>query len=410
MVTLASLQALDRDDRLAELRELFVLPACVYLDGNSLGPLPRATPDRLAAVARQEWGDGLIRSWNDAGWIDLPGRVGDKIARLLGAPPGTILVADSTTLNVMKALGAALALQPTRRVVLTEAGGFPTDAYAAQSLLTLTGQGHTLRLVEPDAVAEAIDAQTACVLLSHVDYRTGRRHDLPAVTARARAHDAPIIWDLAHSAGAMPIDLAASGTEFAVGCGYKFLNGGPGAPAFLYVAERLLPHVRFPFAGWLGHADPFAFEPSYRPAAGIAAAQIGTPPVLSLAALEVGVDLALGADLDEVRDKSTRLGDLFITLVEQECAGLGLHLLSPRDAGQRGSHVSFTHPEAWSVMQALIARDVIGDVRAPDILRFGLTPLSLRYADLWTAATTLGEVLRTAAWRDPVYQVLRKVT
>lgn len=410
MVTLEELQALDREDPLAGMRQHFALPAIVYLDGNSLGALPVATPARLAEVACREWGDGLIGSWNDAGWIDLPARIGDKIATLLGAPAGSVLVADSTTLNIVKALGAALALRPERRVVVAEAGGFPTDAYAAQSLLDLAGQGHALRLVEPEALAAAIGPEVACLLASHVDYRTGRRHDLAAVTAQAHAHGALAIWDLAHSAGAMPIALTAGQADFAVGCGYKFLNGGPGAPGFLYVAPRWLPEVRFPLAGWLGHAAPFAFEPSFRPAPGIAAAQLGTPPVLSMAALEVGVDLALTADLAAVRQKSERLGDLLIALVEQECAGLPLALLSPREAARRGSQVSFTHSEAWPVMQALIARGIVGDVRAPDILRFGLTPLTLSYAELWTAARGLADVLRSKAWRDPAYRARRKVT
>lgn len=411
MLTRADLHRLDSDDALAPMRARFALPdGVIYLDGNSLGPLPAATPARLRTVIAEQWGNGLIRSWNDAGWIDLPGRIGDKIARLLGAPPATVIVADSTTLNVTKALGAALALRPDRRAVLMETAGFPTDAYAAHSLLTLMGQGHELRLVAPEAVAASIGPEVACVLLSHVDYRTGRLHDLASVTASAHAHGALAIWDLAHSAGAMPIGLAASRADFAVGCGYKFLNGGPGAPSFLYVAERWLDAVRFPLAGWLGHAAPFAFEPSYRPAPGIAAAQLGTPPVLSLAALEVGIDLALGADLAAVRAKSERLGDLLIALVEQECAGGGLTLLSPREAARRGSHISFTHAQAWPIMQALIARGVIGDVRAPDILRFGLTPLTLSYAQLWQAVAVLAEILREAHWREPAYQTRHKVT
>ncbi len=411
MLTRDHLLELDRNDQLASMRSRFILPTgTVYMDGNSLGPIPAATPERLRRVAVEEWGGGLIGSWNDASWIDLPARIGDKIATLVGAPPGTVLVADSTTLNVIKALGAALELRPGRRVVLSEAGGFPTDAYAARSLLSLLNRGHELRLVPPQDVVGAIGPGVACVLLSHVDYRTGRLHDMAAVTAAAHAHDALVVWDLAHSAGALPVRLADCDADFAVGCGYKFLNGGPGAPAFIHVAERLLPVVRFPLAGWLGHAAPFAFEPSFRAAPGIAAAQIGTPPVLSMAALEVGIDLALNADLTLVREKSVRLGETLIALVEQECVDLGLSLASPSAASERGSQVSFRHPNAWPVMQALIARGVIGDMRAPDILRFGLTPLTLRYADLWTAAMTLADVLRTGAWRDASYQERRKVT
>ena len=405
------LDALDRHDSLAPFRDRFALPkGVIYLDGNSLGPLPRATPGRLAEVATREWGDGLIRSWNDAGWIGLPSRVGDKVGRLLGAAPGTVLVADSTTLNVVKAVAAALALRPGRRVLLAEAGSFPTDLYAAASLVALQGSRHELRLVDADSIETAIGPEVAALLLSHVDYRTGRRFDLSAVTASAHAAGALTIWDLAHSAGAMPIGLDASGADVAVGCGYKFLNGGPGAPAFIYVAPALLPLVRFPLAGWLGHAAPFGFEPDYRPAPGIAAAQLGTPPVLGLAALEVGVDLALEAPLEAVRAKSERMADFFMALVEQECAGAGLAIVTPRVAAKRGSQVSLSHPQAWPVMQALIARGVIGDVRQPDILRFGLTPLTLRYAELGRAVHQLGSILRTGVWRAPEFQVRRAVT
>ena len=409
MLTQAALAELDRDDTLAPMRARFRLPAgIVYLDGNSLGPMPADAPARLDATLRQ-WRDGLIRSWNDAGWIDQPARLGARIATLIGAAAGTVLVCDSTTLNIVKAVGAALALRPGRTEVLTETDGFPTDAYAAQSLLALLG-GHRLRAVAPEAVADAIGADTACVLLSHVDYRSGRLRDLGGLTAHAHERGALAVWDLAHSAGAMPIGLDASGADFAVGCGYKFLNGGPGAPAFLYAAPRWLDSLRFPLAGWLGHAAPFAFEPIHRPAPGIAAAQLGTPPILGMAALDAGLDAALAAPLDAVRAKSVRLGDVFIALVEQRCAGLDLTLLSPRDGARRGSHVSFTHAQAWPVMQALIARGVIGDVRQPDILRFGLTPLTLSYAELGIAVDALADILRHDVWREPAYQARRTVT
>jgi kynureninase len=408
-ITRAELEALDRDDPLAPLREEFVLPGnVVYLDGNSLGPLPRATPGRVAAVVEREWGQGLIGSWNDAGWMSLPKRVGDKIARLLGAPAGTVIAADSTSVNVFKLLAAALGLRPERRVILSEAGNFPTDLYIAEGLAALLGQGHALRLVEPGGdIAAALGPDVAVVMLTHVDYRTGRMHDMTAVTAAAHAAGALTLWDLAHSAGAVPIGLASAGADLAVGCGYKFLNGGPGAPGFLYVAERLQAKAHYPLTGWLGHAEPFAFLPSYRPAPGIASAAVGTPSIIAMTALEAGVDVALRAPIGVVRAKSLRQAALLMDL----CAGMGaLELATPRDEAARGSQVSFRHPEAYAVMQALIARGVVGDFRTPDIIRFGITPLTLRYADLWDAAAVLRDVLMTEAWRDESYRIRKRVT
>jgi kynureninase len=411
MITQAELEALDRTDPLAGFRDRFLLPeGMIYLDGNSLGPLPRATPARMAEVLTREWGEGLIRSWNDAGWIDLPTRVGDRLAPLLGAEPGSVVVADSTSVNLYKLLGAALALRPERRTVLSEAGNFPTDLYVAASIAAFRGAGHRLRTVPAEALAGALDQDVAVLMLTHVNYRTGAMHDMAALTAAAHAAGALVLWDLAHSAGAVPLALAADAVDFAVGCGYKFLNGGPGAPAFLYVAPRLHAALDMPISGWLGHAAPFAFEPGYRPAAGIGRAIVGTPPVLSLAALAVGVEIALAAPIAEVRAKSLRLGEVFAALVAQECSGLGLHLLTPAEPARRGSQISFAHPAAYPVMQALIARGVIGDVRAPDILRFGLTPLTLRYAEIGQAVAALREVLTTEAWRHPDYQVRQKVT
>ena len=405
------LDLLDRNDPLAGFRDRFALPnGVIYLDGNSLGPLPRATPARLAEVVAGEWGQGLIRSWNDAGWMDLPGRVGEAIGRLIGAAPGSVLVANSTSVNLFKLLGAALALRPGRREILTEEENFPTDCYIAAGLAELLGQGHRLRRAAADELLGALGADTAVLMLTHVNYRTGAMHDMAALTRAAHAAGALVLWDLAHSAGAVPLDLAADGADMAVGCGYKFLNGGPGAPAFLYVAPRWDKKLRFPLTGWLGHAEPFAFAADFPPAPGIGAAMVGTPPVLSLAALQVGVELALAAPMAQVREKSLRLGDIFAELVAQECAGHGLRLLTPAAADRRGSQISYAHPEAYPVMQALIARGVIGDVRAPDILRFGLTPLSLRHVDVWDAVAALRDVLATDAWRAPEFQVRRKVT
>lgn len=409
MMTRADLEAMDRDDPLAPFRGEFILPDGVtYLDGNSLGALPRATPGRLAAVVEQEWGRGLIRSWNDAGWIGLPARVGDKIGRLVGAPEGTVVAADSTSVNVFKLLSAALRLRPGRRVILSEAGNFPTDLYIAEGLAALLGQGHELRLVAADEVAGALGPDVAVALLTHVDYRTGAMHDMAAVTAAAHAVGALVLWDLAHSAGAVPVDLAGADADLAVGCGYKFLNGGPGAPAFLYVAGRLQDGVRYPITGWLGHADPFAFDPGYRAALGIGAAVVGTPSVLAMAALEVGVDIALRAPMAAVRAKSLRQAALLVTLVAQHCPGV--EPVTPAQEEKRGSQVSFRHPEAYAVMQALIARGVIGDFRAPDLMRFGITPLTLRYADVWDAAAALGRVLASGEWREARFWVRNRVT
>ncbi len=408
-LTRADLATLDRADPLARFRDEFILPeGVIYLDGNSLGALPRATPGRVAAVVEQEWGRGLIRSWNDAGWIGLPERIGDKIGRLLGAPAGTVITADSTSVNVFKLLAAAVGLRPERRVILSEAGNFPTDLYIAEGLIELLGGKHELRTVAADAIAGALGPDVAVVMLTHVNYRTGRMHDMAALTAAAHAAGALVLWDLAHSAGAVPVDLAAADADLAVGCGYKFLNGGPGAPAFLYVAERLQAAARYPLTGWLGHAEPFGFHPSYAPAPGVARAVVGTPSILAMAALEVGVDIALRAPMAEVRAKSLRQAEMLMALVAQECAGL--ELATPTDPAMRGSQVSFRHEDAYAVMQALIARGVIGDFRTPDILRFGVTPLTLGYAELWDAVGVLRDVLATEAWRDERFRKRNRVT
>jgi kynureninase len=410
-VTRATLAALDQDDPLARFRDLFSLPeGVVYLDGNSLGALPRDTPQRVASVVAREWGNGLIRSWNDAGWIDAPARIGDKIGNLIGAAPGTVMVADSTSVNLFKLLGAALHLRPGRRVILSERGNFPTDLYIAQGLAALLGDGHTLRLAERDRMADSIDDDTAVVMLTHVNYHHGAMYDMAAITRAVHAKGALMLWDLCHSAGAVPVDLGAADADFAVGCGYKFLNGGPGAPAFLHVARRLQDQLRFPITGWLGHAAPFAFETDFRPASGIAGAVVGTPPMISMAALEAGIDIAVQAPMEQLRAKSIRQAGIFADLVAQHCAGHGLVLASPADPAQGGSQVCFAHPEAWPIMQALIARGVIGDFRAPDILRFGLTPLYLGYADLWDAVQVLRQVLDSGEWRQDRFRQRRKVT
>lgn len=407
----AAAERLDAADPLAPARADFALPdGLIYLDGNSLGALPRAARARTRDVVDREWGSDLIRSWTKNHWIDLPTRIGDKIARLIGAAAGEVVVADSTSINLFKALAGALAMRPERRVILSVADNFPTDLYMAQGLVALLGGRHELKLVAAAEIPAAIDAETAVVMLTHVNYRSGAVFDMAAITQAAHRAGALTIWDLAHSAGALPVGLDAAGADLAVGCGYKYLNGGPGAPAFLFVAKRHQPDFVQPLTGWLGHAAPFAFETGYRPAAGIARGICGTPPVLSLAALEVGVDGLLRFDMAAIRAKSLALGDLFIARVEARCAGQGLTLATPRDRDVRGSQVSFAHAHGYPVMQALIARGVIGDFRAPDLLRFGFTPLYLRYVDAWDAAEILAEILATRAWDRPEFHARAAVT
>ncbi len=379
------LAALDAADPLARFRDLFDLPdGVIYLDGNSLGPLPKATPAWLAEVVGREWGSDLIRSWESNGWMTLPLSVGAKIGRLIGAEPASTVACDSTSVNLFKAIAMALSLRPDRRVILTEPGNFPTDLYMADGLAALLGRGHEIRLAEPDGIEAGLDEHVAAVMLTHVNYRSGRMHDMAGITAAAHASGALMIWDLAHSAGAVPLDIAGCAADFAVGCGYKFLNGGPGAPAFLYVAPRH-QEAPMPLTGWMGHADPFAFAPDFRPAKGIARALVGTPPILSLAALEVGVDIALAADMAEVRAKSVRMAEVLMNLAEAS----GFRVVTPRDPARRGSQVCLSHPRAGAIMRALIAGGVIGDYRPPDVLRFGITPLTLLYAELGEVARAL---------------------
>lgn len=405
------LLALDREDPLAPFRDELVVPeGVIYLDGNSLGALPKKTPERLREVVENEWGASLIRSWNEHGWIHFPRRLGDRIAPIVGASPGEVVAADSTSVNLFKVLGAALGLRPERRVIVSERENFPTDVYVAQGLVELLGSRHELRLVGRSELDEAVDGSVAAVMLTHVNFRTGEMHDMAELTRRAHERGALAIWDLSHSAGAVPLHLDRDGVDFAVGCGYKYLNGGPGAPAFLFVAREHQGAVRPPLSGWMGHEAPFAFETDYRPAPGIERHLCGTPSVLAMAALEVGVEMMARADMERVREKSKRLGELFLRLVEERASGLGLEPACPLDPEARGSQVSLRHDRAYAVMQALIARGVIGDFRAPDILRFGLTPLYLRYVDVWDAVTALKEVLETKAYLRPEFQKRQLVT
>lgn len=404
--------ALDAADPLAPLREQFVLPpGVIYLDGNSLGVLPKATAARVQQVVTQEWGEGLIRSWNSAGWITLAQRVGDKVARLVGAGPGELVVADSTSVNLFKVLSAALTIvkadAPQRRVILSERSNFPTDLYIAESLAAQ--HGFELVLAEADELPAKLGQQVAVLMLTHVNYRTGRMHDMAALTAAAHAAGALTVWDLAHSAGAVPVDLRGANADFAIGCGYKYLNGGPGAPAFVWAHPKHADRFWQPLAGWMGHEAPFEFTPGYRPAPGIARYLCGTPPVLSMAALECGVDTVLATDMAALRAKSLALTRLFAAEVEARCPQLTL--VSPRDDAQRGSQVCFAHPElGYPVIQALIARGVIGDFRAPDILRFGFTPLYVRFVDAFDAALHVQQVLDSGEWRRPEFNQRNAVT
>ena len=411
---------LDAHDPLASLREQFVLPAGkIYLDGNSLGVLPRATPARVAQVVEQEWGQQLIESWNTAGWIDLPQRIGDKIARLVGADAGELVVADSTSVNLFKVLSAALTIAqadaPGRRVILSERGNFPTDLYIAEALAR--ERGCELVLTDsPDQIpAHLADGRVAVMMLTQVDYKSGRIHDMAALTALAHGHGTLALWDLAHSAGALPVALKTAGADFAVGCGYKYLNGGPGAPAFVWAHPRHAERFWQPLSGWMGHAAPFAFTPDYRPAAGIARYLCGTPALLSMAALECGVDSVLAAEplggMTALRRKSLALTDLFITLVESRCGDQGLTVITPREHALRGSQVALARDEgAYAIVQALIGRGVVGDFRAPDVLRFGFTPLYLRHIDVWDAVEHLRQVLASGEWREARFNRKAAVT
>lgn len=431
MITRSECAERDTNDTLTPLRRLFALDGVdqqrlIYLDGNSLGALPKAAPERVRQVVEEEWGIGLVRSWNNAGWITMADRVAAKIARVIGADPREVVVADSTSINLYKILSAAVAIvradASTRTRMISERTNFPSDLYIARSVAR--SHGFELVMVEADQIEATLDDRSALVLLTHVNYRTGRVHPMTAITRAAHDAGAIMIWDLAHSAGALPVELQAARPEdeadFAVGCGYKYLNGGPGAPAFAWAHPRHLARMdrdrwQSPLSGWLGHAAPFAFSPEYEAAAGMSRFICGTPPVLSLAALECGVDTVLAAEeyggLAAIRRKSIALTDLFIHLVDVRCAEYGLTLVSPRDGQARGSQVSLAHPTGgYAIMQALIARGVIGDFRAPDVLRFGFAPLYTRYVDVWDAVDRLRLVLAHGEWEEPRFNVRAAVT
>ncbi len=385
-------------------------PASPWPDGNSLGALPRSAPARVQEVVEREWGEHLIGGWRKDGWMTYPERLGNKIAKLIGAGAGEVIAVDTISINLFKLIAAALALKPTRRTVLTDTGNFPTDVYMADGLIQLLGCRHRLRLVEEDEIEAAIDDDTAVVMLTHVNYRSGRVYDMAEITRIAQMKGALVIWDLAHSAGAVPVDLTRAGADFAVGCGYKYLNGGPGSPAFVYVALRHHDRTSQPLTGWLGHADPFAFDLAYRPAAGILHYKCSTPSILAMAPLECGVDIMLEAGIKRLRAKSMVLGDLFIQLMDARLDGQGFRPACPRRAEARGSQVSFHHQDGYAIMQALIERGVVGDFRAPDILRFGLTPAYVRHVDIWDAVEILKEIMDSRAYDRAEFKERASVT
>jgi kynureninase len=407
-MTLREAQQLDAADRLAFARDRFRIPeGTIYLDGNSLGALPNAAPERLAEVAESQWGDDLITSWTKHAWIDWPTRIATKLAPIVGAKPSELLIADSTSVCLFKLLAAAVRARPDRKAILTQEHNFPTDLYASQGLAEMLGL--TVKAVPAGEVLSAINEETAVVTLTHVDYRSAAIHDMRAVNDAAHSAGALTVWDLSHSAGAIALDLDRAGCDLAVGCGYKYLNGGPGAPAFVYVAERLQEELRSPLQGWLGHAEPFAFVDDYRPAEGILKFLTGTPSILALAALEAGLDTFEGIAMRDLEAKARALSRLFVEEVEARC-GAELRLASPRDPAARGSHVVFAHPDGYAVMQALIARGVIGDFRAPDLMRFGFTPLYTRFADVVRAAEALAGILASREWDQPRFSERAKVT
>ena len=393
----------------AATKRLFQLPeGVVYLDGNSLGPMVKTAPARVAQAVEAEWGEMLITGWNKAGWMDQPARIGDRIAKLIGAEPGSVVMGDTLSIKVYQALASALEMNPKRRVILSDTGNFPSDLYIAEGLCRTLGGQYRLKTVTPEEVMSHIDDTVAVVLITEVDYRTGRKHDMADITKRAHEMGALTVWDLAHSAGAFPVDLAGARADFAVGCTYKYLNSGPGGPAFIYVAPRHHEVARPALSGWLGHESPFAFDLDYRPGAGVERMRVGTPPVLQLAALEAALDVWDQVSLADLRAQSLRLQDQFIKGVESRTSGLTL--ATPRSHMMRGSQVSFRHPEGYAIMQNLIADGVIGDFRAPDILRFGFTPLFVDEDDVARAVNTLAKIMEYGTWDKPQFKKRAKVT
>ena len=393
----------------AAIKALFHMPdGTIYLDGNSLGPLPIAVTARVAQTVTAQWGDMLISGWNRAGWMAQPTVLADRIGRLIGAEAGHVVLGDTLSIKVYQALAAALDLNPDRRVILSDTGNFPTDLYMAEGLIKSLGRGHELRTVAPEDVMGALTDDVAVLMITQVDYRTGRLHDMAALTKAAQARGIITVWDLAHSAGAIPVDLAGCNADFAVGCTYKYLNGGPGAPAFIYVAPRHINQTRPALSGWLGHAAPFAFDPTYAAGMGIERMRVGTPPVLQMAALDAAMDVWDNVNMDDVRARALTLSEILISGVAAKCPDLCL--ASPRDGAARGSQVSFHHPEGYAIIQALIAQGVIGDFRAPDIIRFGVTPLYLDESDIHRAVEILADIMANRTWDQEQFKTRAAVT
>lgn len=393
----------------AATKAMFDLPeGMIYLDGNSLGPLPKATKDRVSSMIEDEWGKMLITGWNKAGWMQQPGAIGDRIGRLIGAEPGHVMMGDTLSIKVYQAVASALEMNPERRVVLSDNGNFPSDLYIVQGLLKSLGPDYELRVVNPEDVADNITDDIAVLMLTEVDYRTGRKHDMKALTDLAHAQGVVTVWDLAHSAGALPVDLAGCNADFAVGCTYKYLNSGPGGPAFIYVAPRHVDVARPALSGWLGHEAPFAFDLEYRPGTGIERMRVGTPPMIQLAALGASMDIWDQVDMQALRARSIALCDRFIAGVEASCPELTL--ASPRDGNTRGSQISFAFEEGYAAMQAVIERGVIGDFRAPNIMRFGFTPLYIDEEDVDRAVAIIADVMNNRLWDRPEYKIRAAVT
>ena len=404
-------QLLDDQDSLRDSRELFAMPDnIIYLDGNSLGALPKGTKNRVASLIENEWGEDLIKSWNSHNWISQPRILGDKIAKLIGANDGEVIVCDSTSINLFKVVAQARSLRPERSKILSEQGNFPTDLYVLQGLVKMLGAGTSYATTPTSELLGAIDGDTAVVVLTHVNFKSGSIHDMAAITKHAHDKGALVVWDLCHSAGAVPLNISADGADYAVGCGYKYLNGGPGAPAFLYVASRHQDAAQSPLSGWMGHLKPFSFSENYEPAHGVERNLCGTPAVISLAALDEGLKTFDGVNLNDLRQKSMALGTLFIELMEARLDGHGFKLACPKNAKERGSQVSFSHEHGYIIIQALIAKGVIGDFRAPDIMRFGFAPLYISYTDVWRAVDILHTIMQEKLWQNPKYSQKSAVT
>ncbi len=411
-IKLEDLKYLDKQDPLSRYREEFFLPKnTIYFDGNSLGPVPKKTIKNLNKTINEEWGKDLINSWNKANWINLPQTLGDKIAPLLGAKSGEVVVVDSTSLNLFKVLTSALRLNKNRKKVVSESTNFPSDLYILEGVNGMLNNHYECQLIDDDINFEKyIDSSTAVVMLSHINYKTGRISDMKKITDYAHQQGALVVWDLSHSVGVIPMDLHNIGVDFAVGCTYKHLNGGPGAPGFLYVHSDLIAIVSQPLSGWLGHSDPFAFEAKYTPANNINKFICGTPSILSYKAVESALDIFDEISLEQVREKSIQLSELFIKLIQQECGDFGFELFSPIDAALRGSQISYKHENAYPIMQSLISRGIIGDYREPNILRFGISPLYMRYEDVWSAIICLKNIMQSNEWDSSNFKIRNYVT